>query len=134
MNASVPDFTAAERELVAALLLRRYGKPVAVEDAEAELQLDPTQDAPIACPTLYWSGRGAHFVIGKVGAARFRCQFFYTDADHFGTGRDEYADLEECALALLRMQADHEKVSAGVSSGATAADLAADEYFGPPGL
>jgi hypothetical protein len=129
----VPEFTAAEQDLVAALVLQRYGKPVPIEPAESELQLD-AGDATTACPTLYWSGRGAHFVVCKVGAGRFRCQFFYTDADHYGTGRDEYDDLRSCALALLRVQADHEKLSAGVSSGATAADLSAGEYAGPPSL
>jgi hypothetical protein len=128
----VPDFTDAERDLVAALVERRYGRPVAIEPAEAELLLDPTCAEATPCPTLYWSERGAQFVVFKVGSGRFRCQFFYTDADHYGTGRDDYDDLEECTLTLLRVQADHEKLSAGVASGATAAELAADDYVGPP--
>ena len=134
MNAPVPDFTAAEQDLVAAVVRQRYGKPVPVEPAESELRLDAGGDAMTVCPTLYWSERGAHFIVCKVGADRFRCQFFYTDADHYGTGRDEYDDLRACALALLRVQADHEKLSAGVSSGATAADLSDGEYLGPPSL
>ena len=133
MIAPVPDFTDAQRELVAALVARRYGKPVAIELALAELLLEPAHAEPTDCPTLYWTERGAHFVVCKVGEARFRCQFFYTDADHYGTGRDEYDDLEDCTLTLLRVQADHEKLSAGVSSGATAAELA-DDYVGPPTL
>ena len=134
MHPPVSDFTEVERELVAALVERRYGTPVAVEPAEAELLLDPTQTGPTTCPTLYWSARAAHFVVCKTGDRRFRCQFFYADADHYGTGRDEYDDLEDCTLAVLRVQADHEKLSAGVSSGATAAELAADDYVGPPSL
>jgi len=134
VNAPVPDFTAAEQDLVAAVVLQRYGKPVPIEPAESELQLDAGDDTMAVCPTLYWSERGAHFVVCKVGAGCFRCQFFYTDADHYGTGRDEYDDLRVCVLALLRVQADHEKLSAGVASGATAADLAGDEYVGPPSL
>ncbi len=113
---------------------RRYGKPVAIEIADSELLLDPTQAAMTVCPTLYWNERGAHFVVWKVAAGRYRCQFFYTDADHYGTGRDEYDDLEQCTLTLLRVQADHEKQSAGVASGATAADLSDGEYLGPPSL
>jgi hypothetical protein len=131
---TIQDFTEAERDLVARLLGRRYGKPVAVELAEAELALDPLREETTACPTLYWSERGAHFVVCKVAAGRYRCQFFYTDADQYGPGRDEYDDLEGCVLELLRVQADHEKQSAGVSSGATAADLAGEEYLGPPQL
>jgi hypothetical protein len=134
VDPSVPDFTEVERELVAALVARRYGRPVRIEPAESELLLDPARATITTCATLYWNERGAEFVVCKVGNERFRCQFFYSDADHFGTGRDEYDDLEECTLTLLRAQADHEKLSAGVSSGATAADLADDEYTGPPSL
>lgn len=131
---TVPEFTDGEQELVARLLLRRYGKPVSIELAEAELALDAGRAETTACPTLYWSERGAHFVVCKVAAGRYRCQFFYTDADQYGTGRGEYDDLERCTLDVLRVQADHEKQSAGISSGATAAELSGDEYLGPPSL
>jgi hypothetical protein len=131
VNAAVPDFTDAEHALVAEILQRRYGKEVPVEPAESELRLDPGDDSLTVCPTLYFRERGAHFVVCKVGEARYRCQFFYADADHYGTGRDEYDDLSSCVRTLLQVQADHEKLSAGVSSGATAIDLADDDYHGP---
>ncbi len=135
MNVPVPDFSDSERELVVALLQERYDKTVPLELADSELKLDPARDDITLCPTLYWSERGAHFVVCKVGPDRYRCQFFYADADQYGTGHDEYIDLRRCVLTLLRVQADHEKQSAGVSSGATAVDLAArpqdDEYHGP---
>jgi len=131
MMPPLPDFTEAEQRHLEALLERRYGTPVAIELADSELQLDPAHEEVTVCPTVYWSQRGAHFVVFKVAAGRYRCQFFYTDADHYGTGRDEYRDLETCVLTLLQVQADHERESAGASSGATAADLGADEYHGP---
>jgi hypothetical protein len=127
----IPDFTEAEQRDVAALLARRYGTPVAVELADSELQLEAADAEVTVCPTLYWTRRGAHFVVFRIAEGRYRCQFFYTDADHYGTGRDEYRDLETCVLTLLQVQADHERDSAGASSGATAADLGADEYHGP---
>lgn len=47
----------------------------------------------------------------------------------------EYIDLRRCVLTLLRVQTDHGSQSAGISSGATAVDLAKtpddDEYHGP---
>ena len=131
MHAPVPDFTAAEQDLVAAVVRQRYGKPVPVEPAESELQLDAGAAGMTVCPTLYWSARGAQFVVFRVADGRYRCQFFYTDADHYGTGRDEYDDLEACVLTLLRVQSDHERESAGASSGATSADLSDDAYQGP---
>lgn len=129
-----PDFTPTELRDVAEILRERYGAPVAIELADSDLLLDPAEGAMTECPTAYWQARGAQFVVFKVSEARFRCQFFYTDADHYGTGRDEYDDLATCVLTLLRIQADHERESAGASSGATAADLGGAEYQGPATL
>lgn len=135
MPDTVSDFTEAERDMVAELLLQRYSKPVLPELADSELKLDPASDELSTCPTLYWHQRGASFVLSKVADGRYRCQFFYADADQYGTGHDDYTDLRRCVLTLLRVQADHESQSAGLSSGATAADLARgpdqDDYHGP---
>ena len=135
MNVIVADFTEVERELVAEILQQRYLKPLLPELADSELKLDAARDEMTICPTLFWSERGAHFVLCKVANGHYRCQFFYADADQYGTGQDEYTDLRHCVLTLLRVQADHEAQSAGISSGATAAEMTAghgeDEYHGP---
>ena len=132
VNTPIPDFDADEQRTVAAVLHRRYGKSVVLELADSELQLDPASATLTACPTLYWNERGAHFVVCKVAPRAFRCQFFYSDSEQFGTGgRTEYDDLEDCVLALLRVQSDHERQRANAFSGATAADLGDNEYHGP---
>jgi len=131
MSAPIPDFTEPEQQLVAKLLLARYGKPVAIEFADSELQLEPAQDELTTCPTLYWTERGAQFVVCKVARGRYRSQFFYSDNEQFGTGRPEYDDLESCVLILLQVQSDHERLRARAFSGATAADLDDAEYNGP---
>ena len=135
MNLTVSNFTDPECELVAELLQKRYNKPMWPELADGELKLDPGSDELTTCAALYWNERGAHFVVCKVAPGRYHCQFFYSDADQYGTGHDEYTDLRGCVQTLLRVQADHESQSAGISSGATAAALAAgsadDEYHGP---
>jgi hypothetical protein len=125
------DFTEVEQQRVEALLHRRYGFPVAAEFADSELRLDPADDKMDLCPTLYWSARGAHFVVFKLAESRFRCQFYYSDFDHYGTGRDDYDDLETCVRTLLQVQADHERDSAAASSGMTAAGPGEDDYHGP---
>jgi len=131
MKPPIPDFSAAEQHQVQALLQRRYKRDIAVELADSELLLDAADAQMTVCPTLYWTARAAHFVVFRVAEGRYRCQFFYTDADQYGTGRDEYADLDHCVRTLMQVQADHERESAGASSGATAADLGGDDYHGP---
>ena len=128
---SIPDFTEAEHKRVSELLFERYGKFVPIQLADSELQLggDPFQLTD--CPSFYWNERGAHFIICKVAADRYRCQFFYSEAEQYGTGRDEYDNLESCVLTLLQVQSDHERQLANLSSGATAANLKDDEDHGP---
>lgn len=128
---AIPDFTEVELKRISAALFERYDKFVPVQLADSELQLgtDPSQLA--VCPTVYWNERGAHFVVCKVAAGRYRCQFFYSDAEHYGTGCEEYDNLDICVITLLQVQSDHERQLSGISSGATAANLNADDYTGP---
>ncbi len=116
---TIPDFSSPERQVVESALTQRYGKSVDLQLADSELRLDPGVPALSSCPTLYWHERGCHFLVFKTAASRYRCQFFYTDDEHFGTGRAEYDDLNACVLDLLRAQADHEKEAKGVRSGLT---------------
>jgi hypothetical protein len=127
----IPDFTEAEQKRVSAILLERYGKLVPIQLADSELQLgnDPSQLS--LCPTIYWNERGTHFVLCKVAVSRYIAQFFYSDAEQYGTGHDEYDDIGICVRTLLQVQTDHEHQLANISSGATAANLNQDDYQGP---
>jgi hypothetical protein len=103
----IPDITDSELWVVKATLRERYGKPVEVELADVELRLDPAVPELTLCPAMVWKEQGAGFVISKVGDNRFRCQFFYSVREQYGTGKAEYDDLLECVVALLKLQADH---------------------------
>jgi hypothetical protein len=128
---NIPDFTEAEQQLISHILLERYKLLVPWQLAEAELQLDPSSEDLTVCPTLYWSQRGAEFIVCKLGDSRFRCQFFYSEQEQFGTGRDIYDDLGDCVVTLLQVQADHERTRAGANKGVGAGTPEEDEYFGP---
>lgn len=127
----ISDFAEAEQKRVSTILFERYGKFVSMHLADSELQLGIDPADLSLCPTIYWNERGAHFVVCKAGENRYRCQFFYSDAEQYGTGREEYDDLGTCVLTLLQVQSDHERQLANVSSGATAATLNGDDYHGP---
>lgn len=132
MHPPITDFTEAQQEYVATLLEQRYTKKVALQLADSEFQLAPESEELTVCPTLYWSERGAQFVVYKIGDERYRCQFFYSAAEQFGTGHDEYDDIEKCVVTLLQVQSDHERQLSNLSSAATTiASLEGDEYHGP---
>jgi hypothetical protein len=128
---NILDFTDAEHKRVSGLLFERYSKLIYIQLADSELQLGGDPEQLTLCPTLYWNERGAHFIVCKTAADRYRCQFFYSEAEQYGTGRDEYDNLENCVRTLLQVQSGHERELSNISSGATAANLQDDFYHGP---
>jgi len=124
----IPDFNEAELKLAGQTLLERYGHNVSIEAGEAEIGVGDDTELT-NCPVLYWQERGAHFVVFKVSESRYRAQFFYSEAQQFGTGKNDFDNLGDCLVTLLQVQSDHERQMAGVRSGATAKDF--DDYDGP---
>lgn len=108
MKKAIPDFTETDRWVVDTTLKERYGKAIEVKQADVELRLSQADRELTLCPALFWAERGAGFVLAKTGDNRFRCQFYYSVREQYGTGREEYDDLAECVTALLKLQADHE--------------------------
>ena len=103
----IADFSDSDLQLLGQILFERYARLVPIQSADAELQLDPQQETLTLCPSLYWEERGANFVVIKIGDNRFRCQFFYSADEQFGTGRDFYDNLGDCVTNVLQIQADH---------------------------
>ena len=130
---SVPDFTPAESQLVSQILLERYGRVTLLQSADVELQLDPETEQLTTCPALYWQALGAEFIVTKVADSRYRCQFFYSASEQFGTGQEVYDSLGDCVVTLLHVQADHHLTRASpltetVGNQAPAQD---EDYHGP---
>lgn len=109
---NIPDFTDSEWQLVSQILLERYSRLVPLQAADVELQLDPASETLTTCPSLYWSELGAEFIVSKLADQRYRCQFFYSANEQFGTGRDVYDNLGDCVTNLLQLQADHHSTRA----------------------
>lgn len=126
MTRAIPDFTETEQKLVYAALFERYGKLVPMQLADGELQFDASTEELTLCPTIYWAERGAF----KVAADRYRCQFFYSEAEQYGTGHDEYNGVGDCIVTLLQVQSDRGRQITNISSGASRADI--DDYYHGP--
>lgn len=128
------DFTDVELKLVNQTLLERYGRMVALQTADAEIQLSPESEDLTVCPVIYWEERGAHFVVFKLGASLFKAQFFYNETTQYGTGKEGFDNLGDCVITLLQVQADHEQQMKGIRSGMTRLDIkedSGDGYTGP---
>jgi hypothetical protein len=131
MTQTIPDFSSAHFAQVEQMLAERYRKTVQVELAEAEIRLDADAEELTACPVMYWEARGAHFVVFRLAEQRFRGQFYYSEAQQYGTGREGFDTLHDCVQTLLQVQSDHERQMAGLRSGLTAVDALDGSYNGP---
>ena len=110
----IPDFTDSERWIIASTLKERYRKDVETQDVDTESRLFPDDRELTNCPGIYWEDEdGCHFIVSKTGQSRYRCMFFYRVLRRYGTGKEEYDNLGDCAIALLRVQADHASTGTG---------------------
>ena len=104
---NIPDITETEEWILQNTLKERYGKPVEISYADADIRLFPSDRELSSCPVMYWQMDNCHFVIFKTSERNYRCQFFYHGYQQYGTGVREYDDITECAVSLLQVQADH---------------------------
>lgn len=134
MSKTIADFSDSELKLVSHTLFERYGRIVALQAADAEIQLDAESEQLSTCPVLYWEERGAHFVVFKLEDTRYKAQFFYNETTQYGTGKESFDNLGDCVITLLQVQADHEQEMKGIRSGMTRLDIkedSGDGYTGP---
>lgn len=108
MMKAIADFNDSELWIIKTTLQERYKQDIEIQLADSELKLDPLSSNLTWCPTVYWEVDGVSFVIFKIALQRYRCQFFYDEQEHYGTGIDEYDNIADCVTILLQVQADHE--------------------------
>ncbi len=101
---NIPGFSAPDLALVQATLRERFGYDVAVEEVETEVRLSPADRELTTCPALFWKAEDCAFVVAKTGPAAYRAMFYYSVKDRYGTGREEYDNLGDCVITMLKVQ------------------------------
>jgi hypothetical protein len=106
---AVPDLTDLEKSIIQQSINERWRNGgIVAEEVEVELRLFKGDREVTPCPAMYWEHNGCSFLVAKTGESRYRSQFFYSAKEQYNTGIEEYTDLGDCVLFLLRLQADHE--------------------------
>lgn len=108
----IPGFSASDIKLVQATLKERFGAEVAerteIKEADTEIRLTPADRELTVCPALFWIVGDCAFVIARTGQAAYRAMFYYSVKERFGTGVEEYDNLGDCVITLLKAQEDEE--------------------------
>ncbi|MBM4181910.1 MAG: hypothetical protein FJ209_10225 [Betaproteobacteria bacterium] len=109
----IPGFSASDLKLVQATLKERFGAEVAerteIKEAETEVRLSPGDRELTTCPALFWIVGDCAFVISRTGQAAYRAMFYYSVKERFGTGVEEYDNLGDCVITLLKAQEDEDQ-------------------------
>ncbi|HNQ04523.1 MAG TPA: hypothetical protein PKH69_07905 [Thiobacillaceae bacterium] len=108
----IPEFSAADHRLVRATLGERFGAQVAdaveIKDVETEIRLSHADRELTVCPALFWIVGDCAFVLSRTGPAEYRAMFYYSVKERYGTGREDYDNLGDCVIGLLKAQEEED--------------------------
>ncbi|HIJ23157.1 MAG: hypothetical protein HON68_02190 [Gammaproteobacteria bacterium] len=110
----IPDLSATDISTVQQTINERFQQEMAVELGDAEIRLHPDDRELATCPLIYWESPedNSKFFITKTGINEFRCQFFYRGYQQYGTGKDKYDNIGDCAIAMLQVHHEYEQKKA----------------------
>ena len=110
---NMPDFTEPEMKTIRESVAKRWKKEIELHPADVETMLSANSAELTECPAIFWNQESCSFSVIKTGGSQYRCQFFYSPRDQYGTGVNEYSDLAKCTTSLLQVQADHASMRSG---------------------
>jgi len=104
----LPAFSASDIQLVQATIKERFGHEAEIKEAETEIRLTAGDRELTVCPALFWIVGDCAFVVSRTGPAAFRAMFYYSVKERFGTGQEEYDNLGDCVITLLKVQEEQD--------------------------
>jgi len=104
----IPDFSASDIKLVQAVLKERFGREADIQEVETEVRLSLADRELTVCPALFWTMDDCAFVVSHTGQAAYRAMFYYSVKDRFATGKEEYDNLGDCVISLLKVQEEEQ--------------------------
>lgn len=108
-NKRPPDFTKDEIRLITATLKERYVRDIEVQQADAEIRLNPAIPELTECPIAFWEVDNCHFLIARADKHHFINHFYYRLYQTYGTEKKRYDDLFDCIVSLLKSQQEYEE-------------------------
>lgn len=98
------DFSLFEKNIVKNLINERWSG-VDVELADVEVSRTSSGKS-LPYPALVWEASKCTFVVIKVDESAYKCIFYYLGTQRFDTGVNEYDDLNDCILSIMKVQAN----------------------------
>lgn len=123
MDQNIPDFSVEQLNAIQKLVDSRYGVGTELELGDSDVRLDADKEDSILCPVIFWNARECNFMVIRSSENQYRARFFYNPLDQFSTRQIQFTDIEDCVLAVLREQSDHEREASMVKDDPTASNI-----------
>jgi hypothetical protein len=102
--AAFADFSPADLKLAHATVRERFGHDAEIQEVETEIRLSAADRELTVCPALFWTVDDCAFVVSRTGQAAYRAMFYYSVRERFATGKEEFDNLGDCLITLLKVQ------------------------------
>lgn len=99
------DFSATELKIIKEATSERW-KDVELHLADIEITRTAKDEKTTLCPAAVWETADCTFVIIKADEFVYKSVFYYLGSKQIDTGVSEYNDLRDCALTLMKVQAN----------------------------
>lgn len=99
------DFSPTEMDIIKAATSQRWAE-VDLHLADIEITRTALDEKTMLCPAVVWETADCTFVIVKVEAFVYKSVFYYLGTKQIDTGVNEYNDLKDCVLTLMKVQSN----------------------------
>lgn len=105
----IAQFAENELDQIKEILTEKYQKDVEIQLADCDILLNSDDQQTHNCATVFWYKDGVNFMVSKLNSTTYKAQFFYTPHEQFGTTDNDFKDLNQCVVAVLQSQDDHQR-------------------------
>lgn len=99
------DFSKAEIKIINQAINTRW-KKMDLHLADIEITRSSKDKQTTLCPAVVWETKDCTFVVVKVDESVYKSVFYYLATKQIDTGVNEYNDLADCVMTLMKVQAN----------------------------
>ena len=98
------DFSLFEINIAKDIINQRW-RGVDIDLADVEVSRNSSSES-LPYPAIVWEASKCTFVVIKVDESAYKCIYYYLGTQRFDTGVNEYDDLHDCVLSIMKVQAN----------------------------
>lgn len=99
------DFSKEEINIINKAIATRW-QEMDIHLADIEIARSAKDEKTIPCPAVVWETADCTFVVAKVDELAYKSVFYYMSTKQIDTGVNEFNDLQDCVITLMKVQSN----------------------------